>query len=260
MKIRGWSLIRILQLSLWTLLILGILIIWGFARSGQDSMLVREVSIRFTPNTEMVFTDWNDVALMLTGDGNVAAMQGKPVSLYDVGKLERTLEESPYIRNAEVYTELDGVLKIDVEQRRPILRVFRQDSKGFYVDEEGWKMPLSPRYSARVPVVRGAIAEGYEGNDSIRTEQLADVYGLVLKLKADDFWDRQIDEIHIDSKGEYVLIPKIGSQRILLGDSKDLEEKLYRLKMFYRHAMNRVGWTTYRVINLKYSGQVVCEK
>ena len=212
------------------------------------------------PELELYFTGWDDVAKIITGDGNVASMQGKPMTAFNVGDLERTLELSPYIRNAEVYAQHDGTLSIEVEQRKPLFRVFRQNSSGYYVDTEGKKMPLSDKYTARVFVLRGAIGETYDGNDSIKTESLQNAYRLISALGKKEFWNMQIDEIQLDDKGEFTLIPKVGDHKILLGSPENLDEKLHNLRLFYKHAMNRVGWSTYKVINLKYSGQVVCEK
>lgn len=260
LNLKGYSTKKIVQLTLWSALVLFVLILLGLARSEQEEMLCRDVDIKMKPELEVIFTDWDDVAKMITGDGNVASMQGKPLKTFHVGDLEKTLELSPYIRNAEVYIQMDGVLSIEVEQRQPLFRVFRQNSGGFYVDVEGKKMPLSPKYTARVFVLRGAIAEQYNGNDSIKTPVLQEAYELMTALNAKEFWRQQIEEVQVDKQGEFTLIPKVGNQKILLGTADQLDDKLYKLHLFYKHAMNRVGWSTYKVINLKYSGQVVCEK
>lgn len=260
MKNKRWPLFRVLQVFSWTALVLFVLVALGFARKEQDSMLCRDVEIRVQPELEPAFTDWDDIAHLITGDGNVAAMVGKPMFSFDAGELEHKLENDPYIENAEVFKDMDGSLAIEVQQRNPLFRIFRQGSNGFYVDDKGWKMPLSEKYTARVIVVRGYILEGYNGNDSIKTKELLDTYLLVKALNAKEFWRQQIEEIMVDDKGEFTLIPKVGDQRILLGSAENLDEKLYKLRLFYKHAMNRVGWSTYKVINLKYSGQVVCEK
>jgi len=259
-SLKGYSTKKIVQVTLWSTLILFVLILLGMARSEQEDMLCRDVDIRMKPELEVLFTDWDDVAKIITGDGNVASMQGKPIKSFPVGDLEKNLELSPYIRNAEVYTQMDGVLSIEVEQRQPLFRVFRQNSAGYYVDMDGKKMPLSSKYTARVFVLRGAVAEQYNGNESIKSQVLQEAFHLITALNKKGFWREQIEEIQVDRKGEFTLIPKVGNQKILLGTAEQLDDKLHKLHLFYKHAMNRVGWSTYKVINLKYSGQVVCEK
>ena len=38
---------------------------------------------------------------------------------------------------------IDGRLKVDVKQRRPVLRIINQDGESYYLDEAGRPMPLS---------------------------------------------------------------------------------------------------------------------
>lgn len=260
MKPKYEKLLKVMRMTVWGLLLLAVFVMLGFSNKEQKEMPCINVDIRLKPEMEVLFTDWEDIAKIVTVDGNVSSLQGKPLATFDVGQLEADLELSPYIRNAEVYTQMDGVLSIEVEQRQPVFRVFRQNSTGYYVDKEGRKMPLSPKYTARVMVLRGAISEGYDGNDTMRSETLKQAFGLMMALNEKEFWRQQIDEVQVDTKGEFTLIPKVGDQRILLGTADKLDEKLHNLRLFYKHAMNRVGWSTYKVINLKYSGQVVCEK
>jgi len=64
----------------------------------------------------------------------------------------------------------------------------------------------------------------------------------------------------LNQSGEIELIPKIGDQIILLGDTTQISEKLEKLKIFYTMGNRNEAWASYRVINLKYQDQVVCKK
>ena len=44
------------------------------------------------------------------------------------------------------------MLHISVEEKEPVARIFTTAGKSFYIDNEGEKMPLSDKMSARVPV------------------------------------------------------------------------------------------------------------
>lgn len=60
-----------------------------------------------------------------------------------------------------------------------------------------------------------------------------------------------------NNAGEFVLVPLIGDQKIILGSTRHLDDKLNRLKIFYQKAMPATGWREYETINLKYNGQIV---
>jgi cell division protein FtsQ len=49
----------------------------------------------------------------------------------------------------------------------------------------------------------------------------------------------------------------VGSEKIFLGGPDMLLDKLDRLKLFYRENMGRQGWNVYKVVNLKFKGQVI---
>jgi cell division protein FtsQ len=55
-------------------------------------------------------------------------------------------------------------------------------------------------------------------------------------------------------------VPILGDQMIRIGTIDDLDEKLERLKTFYKEAMPYEGWRTYRSISVKYKNQIVCKK
>jgi len=64
----------------------------------------------------------------------------------------------------------------------------------------------------------------------------------------------------VNSKYEFELIPRVGSQIIELGDAENLDEKFANLKLLYLDGFNKIGWNTYKRISLKYKNQVVCTK
>jgi cell division protein FtsQ len=69
-----------------------------------------------------------------------------------------------------------------------------------------------------------------------------------------------IEQIYVSNTGEFTLIPKVGDQKILFGNYTNVKDKLENLKIFYQEGMPYEGWQKYRTINLKYKGQVVCER
>ena len=56
------------------------------------------------------------------------------------------------------------------------------------------------------------------------------------------------------------MIPRVGSQKINIGDFENIAEKLDNLYQFYKVAMPVKGWQVYSEINLKFNNQIVCAK
>jgi cell division protein FtsQ len=164
---------------------------------------------------------------------------------------------------------MDGVLHARVVQREPIVRVFNRDGSSFYIDREGWTMPTSPNYTARVLVVTGQLNEpGADGqlhsvfaSDSIEARfRSDDIHRLATFITADPFWNALIDQVVVSAEGEFELVPRVGAQRVLLGDGTALEQRLQKLRIFYEKGIPKADWRRYARIDLRFADQIVCTK
>lgn len=186
---------------------------------------------------------------------------GRDLKLININEIEKALKANPYIAFAKVYADMDGVLRIEVKQRQPILRIINAGGQDYYIDNDGLKMPMSPNFTANVLVATGNILEGFGGKvDTLFTPLAADLYKAALFFKRDTLWDSQIEQMYVNEKNDIELIPRVGNQRIILGSADSLQTKMTNLLAFYKQAMPKVGWNAYKTINLKYTNQIVCEK
>lgn len=186
---------------------------------------------------------------------------GRDLKLINIHEIEKALIANPYIAFAKVYADMDGVIQIEVKQRQPVLRILNAGGQDFYIDTDGLKMPMSPNFTAKVLVATGNILESFGGRvDTLLTPLAADLYQTALFFKKDQLWDSQIEQMYVNEKNDIELIPRVGNQRIILGNAELLETKMNNLLAFYKQAMPKVGWNAYKTINLKYTNQIVAEK
>jgi cell division protein FtsQ len=182
------------------------------------------------------------------------------VEQIDVKRIERVVEADPFVENAETFIDVNNNLHITITQREPICRIIDNNGLNYYMDKSGVRMPLSKYYSVRVPIVTGAVPPHIPDFLDKKKYGLKDVYTLVTKLKADEFYNTFVQQIYMDAGGEFTLIPVLGDQKIRLGTLGNLDEKLERLHIFYNEAMPYEGWKKYKSISVKYKGQIVCKK
>ena len=180
--------------------------------------------------------------------------------LIDEDRVERILEEDSFVKNAEVMKTANSQIKINIQQREPILRIFDNLGASYYVDENGHRIETSPHFTARTLVATGDIQPHTPEFLERGNHEFKDLFELSKIIIGDKFWRAMIEQIYVNKRGEFVLIPKIGDQTIIFGKYKEVEDKFFRLKTFYKEAMNREGWKKYHSIDLRYKGQVVCEK
>jgi cell division protein FtsQ len=177
----------------------------------------------------------------------------------DESLVERVLEENLFVKNAEVLLTADSKVKINIEQRIPILRVVDKLGVQYYLDNDGAKVPLSRHFTARTLVATGNIPPHTPEFLTKKKNSMKDLFELTNFILADQFWNAMIEQVYITSKDEFVLVPKIGDQSIILGKwDSDVAAKFKKLRQFYEEGMSREGWQKYKTIDLRYRNQVVC--
>lgn len=180
----------------------------------------------------------------------------------DIQRVERVLEAQPFVADADAFIDDDLQLNIIVTQRVPLLRVIAENGQNYYLDESGFRMPLSESYTARVPVVTGNVVLWTENFMEDPDAQLRGLVELARALREDPFLEALIEQIYVNNNGELVLAPKVGDQVIYLGrySAAVTPERLRRLKTFYREGLPYEGWRKYRSFDLRYADQVVAKK
>jgi cell division protein FtsQ len=182
------------------------------------------------------------------------------------------LKSRQIIDKAEVFVTEPGIVNIEISQKTPFVRIINRYGQSYYLDRQGNIIPWTHGFSPFVLVANGFIAEPFSlgktlnildvKHDSISRplHTIYDVYRLADFITADDFWNSQIEQIYVNNKYEFELIPRVGAHIIELGRVEDLEEKFDNLKIFYLRGLNNLGWNQYEKISLKYKNQVVCTK
>ncbi|MCB0790904.1 MAG: hypothetical protein H6595_04245 [Flavobacteriales bacterium] len=236
----------------------------GFVERSSERTPVKDLSIEVRGDEKGGFIDEAFVRQQVL-DMNGAVI-GVPLGDMDIRGIEERLNAVPWVDNAQAYHTLDGVLHVRVDQREPVVRVFDRDGQGFYIDRRGYTMPTSDAFAPRVPVALGDLHLPYKdkvfdvlsGDSLVRGSNLDKVFRVARLVVDDTFWNALVDQIVVDMDGEVDLLPRVGAQRIRLGDGKHLEQRFAKLKLFYEKGMPRSDWRRYETIDLRFADQIVC--
>lgn len=251
-KKRIWK--QLLVGSAWAISLGGVIVLMSFINSKKAEVLCKDIKIYIPGN--QYFIDRDEVDKLLLIDSST--LIGRKMEDINIQQLEKKLKDNPFIESAKVYTEMNGEIMVEISQRQPILRIMNRTDQDFYVEQHGLKIPLSQNFTARVLVANGFIDEGFANQvDSLKTPLAKDLYKTADFIRRDSLWDAQIAQIYVNKDHEIELIPRVGNNRILLGNADELERKFHNLLVFYKQAIPQVGWDAYKVINIKYANQVV---
>ena len=238
----------------WLLSLGGLVVLMGFIDVKKKEVLCKDVKI-YIPGSQY-FIDRQEIDNILGLQNH--SIIGKQMEDINIQALESKLKANPFIEFAKVYADMDGVINVEISQRQPILRVMNRFDQDFYVDQHGLKLPLSVNFTARVLVANGYIDELFANQvDTLHTALARQVFKTADFIRRDSLWDAQIAQIYINKDHEIELVPRVGNNRILLGDADSLEIKFRNLMLFYKKAVPQVGWNAYKIINIKYANQVI---
>lgn len=237
----------------------GLIALTSFNADRQDKTRCPDVSIHIDQEHGIYFIDEGDVReLLKTEYGD--SVKGDALADIRVGRIEQLLEKTPYVQDAESWIDAKGKMHIEIVQKQPIVRVINKYGVHYYMNNIGNKIPISNKFTARVPVVTGSIEEGTFNADMAITPALQNTLTLVTHIQSDPFWSAQIEQIDVADDGTFTLIPKLGDHKILFGSIAHMEEKFRKMQIFYNEGLSYSGWNTYTTFNLDYAGQIVCEQ
>lgn len=238
----------------WLISLGGLVVLMGFIEIKKSEVLCKDVKIYIPGN--QYFIDEQEVDNILQIHSK--ALIGRKMESINIHEMEEKLKANPFIETATVYASMDGVINVEISQRQPVLRMMNRFDQDFYVDQHGLKMPLSENFTARVLVANGYIDELFANHvDTLHTDMAMAVFKTADYIRKDSLWDAQIAQIYVNKDHEIELVPRVGNNRILLGDADSLDTKFHNLRVFYKKALPQVGWGAYKMINIKYANQVI---
>ncbi len=259
------------MMSFLALCIIGLILSLGFVNKEQDALRCTSLEIHVDQDDDLLFLDKMDIEKLIKSRGD--SIIGEPKAGLNIPELEQALNSHEDIANAEASVSIDGKVKVHVTQRKPILRIINETGDSYYMDDKGKLMPLSDKYTAKVLVANGKIRESYGKNYKRTMEMIAsdsatkaktmldELFAMATYIEADKFWKSQVQQVFINEDKDMELVPMVGNQKIIFGDTTGMDEKFKKLLIFYSQGLNTTGWwNNYSTINLKFKNQIVCTK
>lgn len=237
---------NVFRLLILTSLTIGYFVISGFAKRKLEGSTIDHIAIDIERYHDKYLISKDEILkLSSLEEQKNNSLHRKSIN---IKLLEELLDKQKSIEKSEIFFTLNGELHIQVKPRYPLLRVL-SSNKNYYIDNHCIAFPLSPYYSAQVPVIDGAINE----------ETLEKIVSLLQKAEGDDFFNHFFSGFFVSERQEITAFSSIYDEIILFGKSEQLEEKLLRLKAFYRYIYPALENKKIKTINLTFGKQVICE-
>lgn len=246
---------RELKIAAALLVVVGII---AFTEGRQESIVVGDVKVKMDNVYDNHFLDERDILALM--DFDQVAMKGASFSEVNMREVERKIRKQPFIKDAQLYSDLKGNIIVKASLRRPVARIVRNDGPDGYVAEDGTIMPVSEKFTSRVVLISGSYVPTLLKQKSLNESEEGKMLMHVIEtIRGNDFWSAQIAQLNIDNKMRITMLPQVGNDRIEFGKPERVEQKFNKLMIFYKEILPRMGWNKYSRVNLEYAGQVVAE-
>lgn len=244
---RNW--IKKIIFFIWIIIALAIAGLFIAAIRKKNQSICKGIIIEIEKNQNQSFLSEKEIEQLLTT--NNTSIIGKPLLNINIRALENVLLANIWIQKANLFFDNNNILHIHTTQRKPIARVFTANGQSFYINADTILLPIVPHISLQLPV--------FTNFSSLRGIREA-VKLISNYILADSFWMAQIQQINITPEQTFEIIPTIGNQLILFGDTTNYKNKFNRLKIFYQKAWLKTGLEKYAILDLRFNKQIVATR
>ena len=249
---------KFLAIAVWIILCSGTVVLLVAAITKKNSEEIEGIEINIAGVKNNYFIDQKDVLKILV-KANGKSLEKAVAGSLDLAEMENALQKDQWIKRAELFFDNKNVLQVKIIEREPVARIFTAAGSSFYLDSSLTRLPLSDKFSPRLPIFTNFPTEVL-----VLTKQdsllLKGVKLLGEYIDADPFWMAQIDQVDITPERTFELVPKLGNQVIRFGTAAHYKEKFNKLLAFYKQVQTKTGWNKYSILDLQFKNQVVAVK
>lgn len=240
---------KVCKILVWSLLLLYYPVVLSFVSSEKAQTQCNEILARVTNKGDDVMM--TDQQIMRLVNSKWPSLKDTKLCELDLQEMENVVEKTPAVMRCEIYPTPGGVLHVEVWQREPIMHVFTS-SGSYYMDDEATIFRAERDMYANTIVVNGAV------NSSL--DEVDGLISLCKYIRDDAFWHSQIEQVYVTEKLEFILVPRVGDHVVEFGKVDRMEEKFEELFALYSKGWKPQEWNSYKRVNLKYKGQIICTK
>lgn len=239
------------------ILLLGVVGVLLFSTTYKtNSASCNGINVNFKKTSSGAFLTKNDILETIEKDFSTS-VKGRNLQTVDLSFVEQIVQNIPFVKQADAYFDSNFILNVNIIEKRPLVRVINSNNVSYYIDNEANKFEVSPNFTVRIVLASGFIKDDKAINVPLSSNVDKAIFELASFIDANQLWKAMIEQIYVEKNGDFVLIPKVGDFEILIGEVKDLETKFKKLENFYKKDVDIDQ--VIKVVNLKYSNQILCE-
>ncbi len=185
--------------------------------------------------------------------------KGKHLDEVRIDDVRRALASEPYIEKMQIGKELNGILRIRIEERRPAA-LLADEGRNLIIDIAGNLLPgkgVSERF--RLVKVHGARATGSVRAGGVRQLNEKDralLFNLLDAFDKSAYARMMVSEIHLTRDNQTWFTVAGSPMRFVVGNDGNFKEKLKKFEIFWQKVVAKKGIDCYESVDLRFRERV----
>jgi len=190
----------------------------------------------------------------------IKGFKGRNLQELDPEELKQRIMVIPYLRDAVISKELNGIVRVRVIEREPIA-LTEIDGQIAVIDREGFLLPWKPVVAERFPKLL-AIA----GISRLRTArnglQQLDMHYVALllhfleALSETEYASILVRELHLSGNNMTWYTAAQAPTRFIVGNDGNFKEKLKKFEIFWQKVISKKGFGCYDTVDLRFRDRI----
>ncbi|TCD48176.1 FtsQ-type POTRA domain-containing protein [Chlorobium sp. N1] len=223
--------------------------LWKSASSWKEGVRVRTIVVEGTD-------------IVAGGDVRSALSRwiGRPMDGVDTAEVAGRVASIPWVKDAVVGREMNGILRITLRERRP-MAFTRIDGEELAIDRGGALMPRrmleGTRFRGLLRVTGvGTVLPVKQGFGRIDAGSEKIVRHFVDALDSTRHAALLVRSFHFDRGGKSYFTVAGDPARFIVGNGGALKEKLEKFEIFWRQVVSKKGFGRYETVDLRFQDRV----
>ncbi|NTV92756.1 MAG: FtsQ-type POTRA domain-containing protein [Chlorobiaceae bacterium] len=242
--------------ALFLILFLVIIVLaWlGYHASGwQKEVLVRDI----------VIEDARHVSVSELS-ARLKRYSGMKVQKLDIDEVRASVMAIPYIRDATVSKELNGILRVRVIERVPLALMVDMQLP-MVIDQEGVLVPDRKGFSDQAGSLLhvsgiSRLDHAERGLRKLAARDYALIREFTAALQKSEYAALLIREFHFQNNNGSSVFARGSAIRFIVGNDGNFKEKLKKFEIFWQKVIAKTGFERYETVDLRFKDRVFAKE
>jgi cell division protein FtsQ len=190
----------------------------------------------------------------------ISAFKGSNLQKLDTKELKKSIMALPYLRDAEISKELNGIVRVKVFEREPAA-ITVIDGRFMVIDREGFLLPQQRKCAERFPnllKITGITRINTAGNglQQLDRRDIELIGQFLVALSESEYARLLIREFHLAGNNQDWCIAVPAPTRFIVGNDGNYKEKLKKFEIFWQKVVSKKGFDSYETVDLRFRDRI----